>query len=153
MSQPVSESASESANEQGTESASSECVTSDLCTDFTVQVEAFGSGRCIPCAQGCLYDIFEDPTEHINLKAAMPALWSSMLARLLAQGKTVYQTDYAEPGTESCFTGAQAARYYVGHQTCIEGGPGYHPSLPTCNSSTPRKYLGPMCFHQIPAIP
>ena len=104
----------------------------------------------MPCADGCLYNIFTDPTEHLNLKTSMPKLWNSMLAKLLSYGKTVYQTDYPEPGTSNCFTGAQAAKYYVGHNTCIKGGPGYRPSLDSCNSSVPRKYLGPMCFHKLP---
>ena len=28
-----------------------------------------------PCAEGCLYDIFADPTEHTNLKDSMPAMY------------------------------------------------------------------------------
>ena len=77
-------------------------------------------GEATPCAAGCLYDIYGDPTEHVNLKDSKPALWSTMLNKLLEHGKTVYQTDYAEPGTASCLTGEQAARYYVGHNTCDE---------------------------------
>ena len=73
--------------------------------------------------EGCLYDIINDPTEHVNLKQAMPTLWASMLAKLVAHGQTVYQTAYAEPGTEQCLTGPQAADLYVGHNTCPQNSP------------------------------
>ena len=66
-----------------------------------------------PCAEGCLYQvigfpccyrislpstktillgwlhqIFDDPTEHVNLKATLPALFEAMRRKLLARGKT-----------------------------------------------------------------
>ena len=72
--------------------------------------------------EGCIYNIFEDPTEHVNLKDSLPDVWTQMLSKLNAHGKTVYQTDYAEPNTTECFTGAQAAAYYVGHNTCKSPG-------------------------------
>ena len=84
----------------------------------------------------------------------MPAMWAPMIKKLVEYGRTVYQTAYAEPGTAVCLTGPQAAAYYAGHNICIEGGPGYHPSLPgKCNESIPRKYLGPVCFHTLPPLP
>ena len=43
--------------------------------------------------------VAQDPTEHVNLKASEPALFESMRQKLLAEGKTLYQTNYAEPGT------------------------------------------------------
>ena len=103
-----------------------------------------------------------DPTEHINLRDAMPALFEQMRSKLLAYGRTLYQTDYAEPGTtgpSSCLTGAEAHALYVGHSTCIRGIPGiYNPSLPSCDPTTPKFYEGPMCFKDgekpyIPPIP
>ena len=123
-----------------------------------------------PCAEGCLYDIFADPTEHVNLKDTMPSVYTAMMAKLMAHGKTVYQTDYSEPGTEgNCLTGAQARALYAGRNTCIEGSPGYNPSYPRCNGSTvgrgnggnggccdpstPVHHLGPMCFKTLPPVP
>lgn len=112
-----------------------------------------------PCADGCLFDIFEDPTEHRNLKFTLPELYEELREKLLALGKTLYQTDYAEPGTtdaeKNCISGPEARALYVGHNTCIRGGPGYHPSLPSCDETTPRYYLGPMCFKdgEKPIIP
>lgn len=106
-----------------------------------------------PCAEGCLYDIYADPTEHINLKDTMPSVYASMLAKLVEHGKTVYQTAYAEPGTEKCLTGAQARAYYVGHDTCIPGSPTYNPCSPQCDASLPKYHLGPMCFHTLPPVP
>ena len=95
-----------------------------------------------PCAEGCLYDIFADPTEHVNLKDTMPSVYTAMMAKLMAHGKTVYQTDYSEPGTEgNCLTGAQARALYAGRNTCIEGSPGYNPSYPRCNGSTVARFL------------
>ena len=41
----------------------------------------------------------QDPTEHVNLKVSEPALFESMRQKLLAAGKTLYQTNYGEPGT------------------------------------------------------
>lgn len=95
----------------------------------------------------------QDPTEHINVRDAMPDVWKSMLSKLLAHGKTVYQTDYAEPGTDACLTGAQAASYYVGHNTCPPNSPSYNPSGDKCDSTILRPYLGPMCFHNLPPVP
>ena len=109
--------------------------------------------KAYPCADGCLYDIQADPTEHVNLKGTLPGVYASMLAKLLEHGKTVYQTDYAEPGTAACFTGQQAAAYYVGHNTCIKGRPGYNPSLPSCDANRRQLYLGPMCFATLPPTP
>ena len=43
--------------------------------------------------------VAQDPTEHVNLKASEPALFEPMRQKLLAEGKTLYQTNYAEPGT------------------------------------------------------
>ena len=109
------------------------------------------------CATGCLFDIFKDPTEHVNLKDSNPTVWKMMLGKLVAAGKEFYQTDYAEPGTEVCLSKEQATAYYVGHNKCIYGGPGYQPSLPAdtqgekgCNETTPRVYLGPLCFKTLP---
>jgi len=105
------------------------------------------------CADGCLFDIWDDPTEHINLKASRPDVWKTMVSKISTAAQTLYQTAYAEPGADKCLTGAQAAALYVGHNRCIQGGPGYQPSLPSCNESTPRLYLGPMCFKELPPLP
>lgn len=103
------------------------------------------------CVDGCLFDIVADPTEHANRRAAEPAVWAAMVAKLLAASKTLYQTDYAEPGADHCITGEQARRYYRGHNTCDFGGPGFRPSRPgECDETVERPYLGPMCFKELP---
>ena len=114
---------------------------------------ATGDQPSYPCRNGCLYDIIQDPTEHANLKDTLPDVYTAMLRKLLAHGRTVFQTDYKEPGTDQCFTGTQAASYYVGHNTCIKGGPGYKPSLPSCDATRKQLYLGPMCFKHLPPVP
>ena len=106
-------------------------------------------GVLLLCMSGCLVCV-QDPTEHVNLKDAERAAWQDMRGKLLKAGTTLYQTDYAEPGADICISGEQAAAYYSGHNTCVRGGPGYHPSLPQCNETTVRSYLGPMCFTKLP---
>ena len=107
-------------------------------------------GKDASCVEGCLFDIWKDPTEHQNIKDAEPEVYKMMLGKLLAAGKTLYQTDYGEPGADKCLTGEQAAAYYIGHNTCIQNRPGYNPSGPTCDGSKPQVYLGPMCFQVLP---
>merc|ERR1712216_166217 len=105
-------------------------------------------GKDDSCINGCLFDIWKDPTEHHNMKEAEPNVWTMMLEKLVAAGETLYQTAYAEPGADKCITGEQAAAYYIGHNTCIHSSSGYQPSLPSCNETMPRIYLGPMCFRE-----
>ena len=40
----------------------------------------------------------------------MPELFESLRRKLIAAGRTLYQTAYAEPGTEACLNGSQARR-------------------------------------------
>ena len=50
-----------------------------------------GGAGCGP--QGCLFNIFSDESEKHDLSASMPARKASMMARLEAIGKTVFQSD------------------------------------------------------------
>jgi hypothetical protein len=106
-----------------------------------------------PCVDGCLFDIVKDPTEHVNLKESLPALFESMRVKLLAEGKTLYQTNYAEPGTGPvksstatggggsgvCISGSQAREYYAALN--VQG--------------QEKAFLGPMCFKpgELPPLP
>lgn len=107
-------------------------------------------GKDFSCVDGCLFDIWKDPTEHINLKDSKRNVWDMMLKKLTAAAQTLYQTQYGEPGADKCITGKQAAAYYVGHNTCPENSPDYNPSGPHCNETKLIPYLGPMCFKEIP---
>eukprot|EP00940_MAST-03C_sp_MAST-3C-sp2_P002134 g2134.t1 len=102
------------------------------------------------CASGCLFNIQNDPTEHHNLKDTFPEIWTKVLKMLLAASESLYQTDYGEANV-TCMTGAQASKYYQGHNTCWENRPGsFTPSADTCDGSITRTYLGPMCFKKLP---
>jgi hypothetical protein len=67
----------------------------------------------------------------------MPQLFESLRLKLLAQGRTLYQTDYAEPGTEACLNGTQARSLYRGVDV----------------NGTETAFLGPMCFTKLPPVP
>ncbi len=45
------------------------------------------------CPSGCLFHIFDDPTEHRDLSATMGARKAEMMGRLRAVGSTVFQSD------------------------------------------------------------
>ena len=93
--------------------------------------------------------VAQDPTEHVNLKASEPALFESMRQKLLAEGKTLYQTNYAEPGTGPVKAlGIGNPQGGGGSGKCISGpqvSPGHTrvctfmiiiaPNLPACPSS------------------
>eukprot|EP01079_Euglenida_sp_SAG-EU17-18_P004395 gene4395-798_t len=110
-------------------------------------------GKAYPCSEGCLYDIDADPTEHVNLKASRPDVWSAMLQKLLVYGDTVYQTDYKDPDAAQCLNQNQGYSLWHGHNTCVQNTPGYNPSGQGCNASVERGYLGPLCFHSLPPLP
>ena len=101
------------------------------------------------CLGGCLFDIVQDPTEHVNVKDQQPIVWEKMLHRLMNHSTTLYQTNYGEPNV-TCMTGKEAAAYYKGHNTCWENRPGFTPSGKSCSNATLRTYLGPMCFKNAP---
>lgn len=100
-----------------------------------------------PCVAGCLYDIQADPTEHVDLSRRLPAVFESMRLKLLAAGKTLYQTDYAEPGTGPATSG--------GEGTCISGpqARAYYTALNVQGQE--KAFIGPMCFKagELPPVP
>ena len=65
------------------------------------------------CCDGCLYDIQSDPTEHIDLRLTMPAIYAQMHTQLLSLGNMTYQTTYIQPGVK-CLSPQQAAAHYHG---------------------------------------
>lgn len=76
-----------------------------------------------PCP--CPFRPFD--SEHVNLKSAMPDVWSRLSARLVELSATVYQTAYAEPNTTCIATPVADAMY--------------------------RGFMGPQCFKHIPPTP
>ena len=83
-----------------------------------------------------MFDLLTDPTEHQDLRRSQPVLFESLRKKLLNAGKSIYQTDYAEPGTETCLNGSQAALLY--RNVDING--------------TEKPFLGPMCFSELPPV-
>jgi arylsulfatase B len=58
-------------------------------------------------APKCLFNVFDDPTEHVNLAASHPAIVASMSARLKELTKTVFAPDRGVPDTKAaCKAGA-----------------------------------------------
>ena len=94
-------------------------------------------GTASPCVEGCVFDILKDPTEHHDLRLSEPALFESLRQKLLEEGKSTYQTDYAEPGTAACLNGSQARNLY--RNVDVNG--------------TEKPFLGPMCFSVLPPVP
>jgi hypothetical protein len=94
-------------------------------------------GTASPCVEGCVFDLLKDPTEHHDLQLSEPALFESLRQKRLEEGKSIYQTDYAEPGTAACLNGSQARNLY--RNVDVNG------------TQTP--FLGPMCFSVLPPVP
>lgn len=83
----------------------------------------------IDCAAACcLFNIIDDPTEREDLRVSKPAIFANMTAELAAEAKTVFQTNYPEPGTDECLSYAQGKSYYRG-------------------------FIGPLCFAKSPMPP
>eukprot|EP00051_Salpingoeca_urceolata_P032595 m.16473 g.16473 ORF g.16473 m.16473 type:complete len:669 (-) comp5258_c0_seq2:215-2221(-) len=80
------------------------------------------------CKDGCLFDIYNDPTEHVNLKSAQPQKFAAMKQLLLAAGRSTYQTSYADPAANECITDPQAKKYFG-------------------------NFIGPRCFKHSPVPP
>ena len=94
--------------------------------------------------EGCLFNIISDPTEHVNLKESLPALFESMRTKLLAHGKTLYQTNYAEPGTGP--VKAAGAGGGGGGGKCITGPEAREIYSALDVHGNDKAFLGPMCF-------
>ena len=78
----------------------------------------------VGCPDGCLFNLNDDPTEHVDLKDLHPQRFAALKARLLEWGQTVYQTSYTDvPHASQCLTPQQAALRYQGHigPQCIKG--------------------------------
>ena len=57
-----------------------------------------------PQKVGCLFDIFDDPTEHHDLAAAKPDVAAALLARLEALEATKFDPPRGVPDAKSCDT-------------------------------------------------
>lgn len=90
---------------------------------------AGSSDHCGPfsCCDGCLFDIISDPTEHRDLSAILPDVFSRLRATLHQEGLSMWQTNYSEPNT-----------------TCISARDSY---------TIYRHFDGPRCFRDPPPIP
>jgi arylsulfatase I/J len=65
---------------------------------------------------GCLFNVYADPTEHVDLAAAQPARLAQMQARLRELAKGVFQTNFSDfPEPAQCLSDEQAAELYGGH--------------------------------------
>eukprot|EP01064_Diplonema_japonicum_P008406 TRINITY_DN15861_c0_g1_i1.p1 TRINITY_DN15861_c0_g1~~TRINITY_DN15861_c0_g1_i1.p1 ORF type:complete len:522 (+),score=73.66 TRINITY_DN15861_c0_g1_i1:57-1622(+) len=51
---------------------------------------------------GCLYDIFSDPTEHINLAPTHPEVWKQLKDRMDLQSKGLFSPDRGSPDPTAC---------------------------------------------------
>jgi hypothetical protein len=68
------------------------------------------------CPSGCLFELFLDPTEHIDRKKEEPAVFLRLKARLEEIGRTVFQTNYSDaPLSADCISVEAAADKYNGH--------------------------------------
>lgn len=68
------------------------------------------------CVGGCLFDLHEDPTEHVNLRDAHADVFKRLKARMEEIGHTVFQTNHSDaPNAGQCISETQAAAKYNGH--------------------------------------
>jgi len=68
------------------------------------------------CPSGCLFNLFDDPTEHTDVKEKHLDVFSRLKSRLEEIGKTVFQTRYTDvPQSGQCLSESDAAAKYNGH--------------------------------------
>ena len=65
-----------------------------------------------PLDQGCLYNIFEDPSESNNLASTMPDLFNQLLARLDEIQLTVYSPDRGRKSPRACEAASKRGFYW-----------------------------------------
>jgi len=65
-----------------------------------------------PFDQGCLYNVFDDPTESINLASTMPDLFNQLLARLDEIQLTVYSPDRGRKSPRACEAASKRGYYW-----------------------------------------
>ncbi|KAH9257805.1 hypothetical protein BASA81_003823 [Batrachochytrium salamandrivorans] len=68
--------------------------------------------RSLHCHAGCLFNIFEDPTEHHELSAAFPELKNTMVARLRELNKSVFRPNRGREDFTACRV---AKKLHQGH--------------------------------------
>lgn len=66
----------------------------------------------VGCPNGCLFDIFKDPTESVDVQADDPDTFARMVKRLQDIGLGVFQTNYTD--APACITGAEMIAKYRG---------------------------------------
>jgi arylsulfatase I/J len=62
----------------------------------------------------CLYNVLQDPTEHVNLMAAQPAILKRLAARIAELQKGVFDPDRGDPDPLACNFTATRWRGFVG---------------------------------------
>lgn len=67
------------------------------------------------CPSGCLYNIIDDPSEHVDLKETEPAVFSRVMSKLMAMNSTRYQSDAGGHYDKTACADAmrEAGRYWV----------------------------------------
>lgn len=65
-----------------------------------------------PMDQGCLYNIFDDPSESINLAAEKTELFNQMLARLDEIQLTTYSPDRGQKSPRACEAASKRGFYW-----------------------------------------
>ncbi len=73
--------------------------------------KGWSTGRCV--AKGCLYNIFEDPTEHHDLADEMPELLAKMQARLSDLNKDNFTPNRGEPTLKACVAAIKNKMHYA----------------------------------------
>eukprot|EP01062_Namystynia_karyoxenos_P038921 TRINITY_DN2828_c0_g2_i1.p1 TRINITY_DN2828_c0_g2~~TRINITY_DN2828_c0_g2_i1.p1 ORF type:complete len:522 (+),score=133.72 TRINITY_DN2828_c0_g2_i1:101-1666(+) len=80
----------------------------------------FPNGTQLPsddpgCPEGCLFDIFADPSEKHDLKSESPALFAQLKNRMLDIGLTVWQTNHTDVEDDAkCLTPQEMKQQYRG---------------------------------------
>lgn len=64
------------------------------------------------CANGCLFQIFNDPTEHVNLVEDMPAKATEMRALLAQLNKGYFNPDRGQPDVRACDRAMQNGNFW-----------------------------------------
>lgn len=65
-------------------------------------------------APTCLFNVFEDPTEHNNIAAANPDVVAAMAARIKQLNAGVFSPDRGEPSPLACNVSAGIYRGFIG---------------------------------------
>lgn len=68
-----------------------------------------------PNAPTCLFNVLNDPTEHVNLASSNPSVLASMTARLAELQATVFSPMRGSPDERACYAGNVTWNGFVGY--------------------------------------